>query len=89
MWGGGVSGLSRGKIQMLSRTINLIKTLYFLTYPGPARSLIFWLAEKFLDSLPFKAKHFPSEAVASQHEVIRRKISSCQVGANQNNTNRP
>lgn len=31
----------------------------------------------------------PSEAAFSQHGVIRRKISSCQVGANQNSTNKP
>ena len=31
----------------------------------------------------------PAEAAFSQHGVIRRKISSCQVGANQNSTNRP
>lgn len=77
------------KERYLQEHLNLVKTLHFLTYPGPARSLVFQLTEMFLDFPSPQTQALPFEAVASQHEVIRRKISSCQVGANQNNTNRP
>lgn len=54
----GYAGLSQEKT--LSRPLNLIKILHFLTYPGPAPSLVFWLAEVFLAfRVPLRPKHFP------------------------------
>lgn len=48
-----------------------------------------WGLEK-CNAIPLPSTQaLPSETAFSQHGVIRRKISSCQVGANQNSTNKP
>lgn len=59
------------------------------TYSGPAQqSPLGGRRSVRLFSTPL-TQVLPSEAAFSQHGVIRRKISSCQVGANQNSTNKP
>lgn len=75
--------------KVLWRTVNLMKTLQPLTHSYPAQQSPFQGCRNVTLFPSPLTQVLPSEAAFSQHGVIRRKISSCQVGANQNSTNKP
>lgn len=75
--------------KVLWRTVNVMKTLQPLTHSYPAQQSPFQGCQNVTLFPSPRTQVLPLEAAFSQHGVIRRKISSCQVGANQNSTNKP